>query len=404
MSTASRFPVSAQLARQLFPVFWNEYLFRLNSCHRKGVDAAAADYFTVSGGSRLLVWRFYLASLLHVVLLFIRTQKRPRGGGPIFLFTNLRHGRFFKDGSEPVRVGLYNLRYLQYPHLLAGLSPLEWLRGIGLAFTSYPAFKKDCQQRCAALGEDWATFQHLAFCGRLRHLDAVLHAMALEKHGGEVWCPGHFDMYVFIASELRERGALTRLVGCQHGLFEHAPAGHRYEKLYADAYLLLFEESRRWVVANFLKNPECTVTLDAKPAHIEFQVFERAPGTRVVAFAAQEIALCDERLIERLLAIKARSDQQVEVLLYSHPLYPCENADWAAKGLKTFARERHGNIDVLITRFSTLGIDYHRQGVPMLFVPFDDRVCIFDDPAFTVCPDLDSMEAELGRELHPPGT
>lgn len=404
MAKRDRFPVSRALAGELFPVFWNEYLFRLNSCQRKGLSVDAADYFSVTanaGGDRtgLLALRYTMASLIHLVLLFLRTQKAPRSGTPLLLFTNLRHGRFFTDASQPVRVGLYNLRYLNHPHLLAVLSPGEWLQGLALAITRYPAFIRDGRRRCAEAGVDWSTFRRLAFFGRLRHLDAVLHALALEKFGGEVWCPGHFDLYVALASQLRERGALARFVGRQHGLFERAPAGRDYERLFADRYLLLFEESRAWVCAHFLKNPACEVALDAKPAHIEFQALPRTPGDRVIAFAAQEITKNDVLLIERLLAYREHAERPVSVLLYTHPLYPCDDTAWARRGLQTFAGTRHGNIDVLITRFSTLGLDYHRQGVPVVFVPFADRVCIFDDPAFTVCDSLEAMDAALTVRL-----
>lgn len=394
----------ARRARALFPAFWNEFLFRLNSCRRKGLNPAASGYFVVAAGagagrSPLLIARYYAASLINLLLLICRTQKRPEGNGPLFLFTNLRHGRFFREGVAPVRAGLYNLRYLRYPHLLALLSAREIVGGLWLALRTYPAVRADGRARCAAEGVDWAVFRRLTLFGRLRYADAVLHALALEKHGGEVWCPGHFDLYVSVLSIARERESVRRFVGMQHGLFEYPPAPHAFERLFTDAYHVLIPESRPWIESHFLKNPACEVVIEAREGHIAFQTLERDPGGRVIAFAAQEIAPADEALVERLLAIKARAPMPVEVLLYSHPLYPCENTGWAERGLLSHSRDRHANIDVLITRFSTLGLDYHRIGVPVLFVPFGDGVCIFDHPDFTVCGDLDAMEAALARVL-----
>ena len=397
-----RFPVSTDLAPRLFAAFWNECLFRLNACTRKGVPPESASYFVAAGAvGRGRVWllraRYAMAACVNALLLFLQTQKRD-AGGPVFLFTNLRHARFCPPGAEPVRVGLYNLRYLEHPHLLARLSPRDWLSALRLAFASYGAFRADCREHCRQLGEDWKTFRRLAYCGRLRNFDAILHSMALEKGGGEAAFAGHFDLYVAVASMLRERGALTRLIGFQHGLFEYPPEGRAYEPLFTDAYHLAFEASRPWVARNFLKNPDGTIEVQPTQGHIDFQPAPRTPEAKVVAFGAQEILPCDDLIVARLLALKARLPQPLEVLVYAHPLFACPEK-WAQQGAQVFIRERHGDIDALVTRYSTLGLDYQRIGVPVVFVPFGDRVCVFESGDAIVCEDLDQMEAELRRIL-----
>ena len=349
--------------------------------------------------SFLLRVRFYVASALNAVLLFLQTQRSESGERPIHLFTNLRHRRFFRPEAQPTRVGLYNLRYLSYPHVLARLSIREWLWGLALAHRTFRAAEAHCQTRCRELGEDWSVFRRLVLHGRLLHADTVLHAMAFEKYGGEIWTAGHFDRYLGIASQLRERNALGRLSACQHGLFEYPPKGRTYEAIFPDEYYLLFPESRRWVEANFIKNRQCCIYLAPFKSHIEYETLPREPGKKVVAFAAQELHPLDDPIVQRILSLKSRVEYGIDVLVYAHPLFPRIADRCESQGIRVFATERHHNIDVLVTRFSTLGIDYHRLGVRVLFVPFEDEVCVFEHGSMTVCSDLEEFELELLQSL-----
>lgn len=385
----------------MFPIFWNEYLIYLNSCSRKGINAEKVNRFFVKFlktswmKENFYLFRYYMAAYINMLLLILTSNKKQTDIKPIFVFCGLRDQRLFRDGTIPTRVGLYNLRHLEYPHILQRLSLLEWLYALILACKTYLDFSENCRSSCRKHGVSWLAFQNLTLCGRLRHLDAILHLMAFEKYGGSVWFVEHFDIYVMILSLLRERGAIPQLCGCQHGFFEYPPNGRKYEAFFTDYYWLQYQQSKPWVERNLLKNKACQVKLDKRRTSLHLKEIERTPHTKVVAFASQEFLNWDSLIIDRLLAISRQIGDSLKVILYFHPNFPgILKPEWIRDGL-IVQKERHSNIDLIITRFSTIGIDYYRIGVPVMFVPFGDRVCVFESGDFLVCEDLDQMEGYL---------
>jgi hypothetical protein len=69
------------------------------------------------------------------------------------------------------------------------------------------------------------------------------------------------------------------------------------------------------------------------------------------------------------------------LVVYLHPLTNTRQQGMLARlfpKAHLIRHERHSDVDLLITRYSTIGIEYHRLGIPVLFFPFTDSVCVFD--------------------------
>lgn len=389
----------------IYPIFWNEYLIYLNSFNRQGVNPEKSKKFAIKSANNtkikelFYILRYYMAACLNVVLLIIKRKNEYNNLKSIFVFCGLRDKWLFRRESTPLRVGLYNLRYHRYPHVLSSLSICEWLWAMYLSYNTYPSFYENARLWCVKQGESWKAFQNMTLFGRLRYFDAILHLIAFEKYGREVWFVEHFDMYVMVLSLLREKGAISNLIGCQHGFFEYPPKSRSYLPLFTDAYWLKHAQSRTWVVNNLLKNKNCKIYVDEKRAQMVFKILERESNVKVVAYAAQEFLDWDFQIIDKLLLMKKKSGMKLSVLLYLHPSFPgVMKAEWIKAGLRV-EKDRHKNIDLLITRFSTIGFEYHRIGVPVIFVPFDDRVCVFESGDFTLCADLDQMEFKAMKIL-----
>jgi len=222
--------------------------------------------------------------------------------------------------------------------------------------------------------------------------------MAFEKYGGDIHFAGHFEMYVSILSLLREHGAIGRLIGYQHGLFEYSPKGRAYRPLYTDRYFILFPESENWVKHHMISNPDCKIIVPPAASSLAFQILYRNPHSHVIAFGAAEGMDLDQRIINRLLEMRARLSTNLLIIIYFHPFFPnIMKSSWREQGVIGFNKMRHNNIDLFITRYSTLGLDYHHIGVPVLFVPFDDGVCAFESGQFIICSNLDEMELEVRK-------
>lgn len=398
-----RFPCTNKIAEQLFPAFWNEYLISLNSSRRTNQDSEKSNFFACrldgrNPWKRRAKWFLYLvASVIQVVYFLLQKQQWPTEN-TIFVFNNLSHKRFFRDDTFPVRLGLYNLRYFKYFHLLQILSNRECVGAIHLALRTYVTFRSNCRRMCEQRGESWTVFRRLTLCGRLHHLDAILHAMAFEKYGGDIHFAGHFEMYVSILSLLREHRAIGRLIGYQHGLFEYAPKGKAYRPLYTDRYFILFPESENWIKHHMITNPNCEIIAFPTASSLTFQALYCKPHSHVIAFGAAEGMDLDQCIINRLLEMRVRMSGNFLIIIYFHPSFPNRmKSAWREQGVIGFNKARHKNIDLFITRYSTLGLDYHRIGVPVLFVPFDDGVCAFESGQFTICSNLDEMELEVRK-------
>jgi len=403
-----RFPCTVGMAGQLFPVFWNEYLVRLNACQRIGVDPKESSMFVSKYPGenrwklRFLSLRYMVASIFQLICLFL-PARRIETAKPIFAFNNLSSRRFFSDKTIPARMGLYNFHDFNYPHILQILSIKELIGALRLAVQNYELFVSGCRQKCAALGENWSLFRRLTQCGRLTYFDAILHFMAFEKMAGTIHFDGHFEMYITILSMLREHGALGKLVGYQHGVFEYPPAGRKYIPMFTDEYHLLFSESEAWIRSNMQKNTACKFILNDSPVSLKFQMYAKKPRAYVVAFAAAEFFDNDQIIVNRILSIRRRLGKELSVLVYFHPFFPgVIKSALRDQGVEGFNKVRHKNVDLFITRCSTLGIEYQRIGVPVIFVPFGDGICVFESGNFNVAKSLEDMEQKICKLLQQP--
>ena len=346
------------------------------------------------------VARYYVASLINVALLLFG-RRIPTTDEPIYVFTHRRGLASHAEGQRPMRVGLYNLRYFHYPHVVGLLTLREWIHAVWITWTTYRTSRAFGRRMVEQRGHEWPVYKSHTHCGLLRHFDAVLHLIAFENHAKHVYFSSHFDSYVTLLSLLREGGGLAGLHGCQHGLFEHPPRGTAYEPMYVDTFALLCEDSRTWFTRDMCANPDCQIRVAPNPVKPDMSSFERrSPDEFVIAFGGQEHVDWDRQIVERIVGIASRASRPVSILLYPHPLYSSAiDSSWSAMDVRVYATERHGNIDMLVTRFSTLGLDYARQGVTVLFTPMADRACLFEAQRYQVCYDLDQMEAAILERL-----
>ncbi|GAH76204.1 unnamed protein product, partial [marine sediment metagenome] len=208
------------------------------------------------------------------------------------------------------------------------------------------------------------------------------------------------EAYVSFLSTYRDAGLNISLVGYQHGLFELPPPPFRYVPIGFDAYYLRYSESEMWFVNNLLGNRDCVIKHRAQVSTIDWQTVDREGFNKVLAYAAQDSSPNDITIIDALLLYAEAANALV--LLYLHPNYqgfPVQR--WAGShNFQVFPRERHKNIDLLVTRYSTLAMDYRLDlGTRVLFVPGMDNLCIFECRDLAVCRNMDDLSSILPKLL-----
>lgn len=396
-----------KLTNSAFRAFWNEYLVKVNCYRRRNLALSKSNvWFSVLAlgpenrmKHRLWAIRWLVATLCNCLYLIV--APRVRASGPICLIPGVAALKYLDPERQVFRVGLHNFRSFKYPHILSVLTLLDICRGFGFALGGYGQFVKCCRNECQERGVDFEVFRRLCNIGYLRFADYILQYMALKKLGRvEVAIASQFEVNASFLSTYRDIGLDFSLVGYQHGLFELPPEPHQYVPIHFDEYHLLFRESEPWFVKYLLGNPDCVITYRRHTSHISWHTLERQSFDKVIAFAAQDSTPYDLKIIDTLLSYA--EDTNALLLIYFHPNYrdfPLQHRA-ESRNLKVFLRERHKNIDLLVTRYSTLAMDYRcGLGVKILFVPGSDSVCIFESGNVPICRDLKQMQTVLTKLL-----
>jgi len=403
----SDFDIYRKLTNSAFRAFWNEYLLKVNCYRRRSVPLSKPNaWFSIMAfgpehGMKHRLWaiRWAVATLCNCVYLAI--VPRAKASGAISLISNVTHLKYLGTGRQVFRVGLHNFRFLQYPHILSVLTLREQCGVAWRALGSLRQFLVSCRDECDKRGIDFKIFRRLCNIGYLRFADYTLQYMALKKLGRvEVAVANQFEVNASFLSTYRDIGLEFSLVGYQHGLFELPPEPHQYSPLHFDEYHLLFRESEPWFVKKLLSNPDCVIKYRKYTSHINWHILDRQSFDKVIAFAGQDSTPYDLKIIDTVLSYA--EDRNALLLIYLHHNYrdfPLQHRI-ESRNLKIFLRERHENIDLLITRYSTLAMDYRiGLGINVLFVPGSDSVCIFENDTVPVCRDLRQFQTALTKFL-----
>ncbi len=383
--------------------FWNEYLIKVNCYRRRNLALSKSNaWFSVMAFGpehrmqhRLRALRWLVATLCNS--LYLLFAPGVEAGRSIALITHPRQLKHLDPEQQAFRVGLHNFRFFQYPHLLSVLTLREMGTGFWRARRDYGEFMRSCRRECEKRGVDWAVFRRLCNLGYLRFAGYVLSYLAL-KHLGEVEVATTVQLEACSSflSTYRAAGLALKLVGHQHGLFELPPHPYQYEPIGFDTYYLRYTESETWFLKTMLSNRDCVIRHRAQASTIDWQTVDREGFNKVLAYAAQDTLPNDIANMDALLSYAEATNALL--LLYLHPNFPDFPVQrWAGShNFRVSPQERHMNIDLLVTRYSSLAMDYRTGlGTRVLFAPGTDSLCIFEDPDVAVCRNIDDLTSAL---------
>ncbi|MDA9897367.1 hypothetical protein N9D90_01030 [Alphaproteobacteria bacterium] len=282
-------------------------------------------------------------------------------------FVNQRIRRF--------RCGLHNFRGFSDPHLLQTCKRLDCFICFIFAAITYSRFLLTCRQYCEKQNIKYGSFVSLASINFMSYLDVTLHWASYKNIRAEVHTHEHFSVYTQLLSAASKVNKNLEFVCHQHGVFEHPPVGRSYQKIKPKKIVLKYRDSKRWVQQNFV-DPESKIICPSLKIRHTANYESDIP---IVAVATAEGLEADQRLLEAVHNAWISAAKSFKVLIYPHPLVGIsENIKKKYHSFAIFNIERHKNITLLVTRYSSLGVEYGEQGVNVLFWSGGEKICVME--------------------------
>ncbi len=317
--------------------------------------------------------------------------------GEAFSVLDLRLLSFNRDGLQVVRCGAYNPLSFRFSSIYQVVPRRLLLRQLLVAAVDYLYVAKVFDQQCRAAGHDPAVSRKLVGFGFIRYLDVVWSQLAFSRIG-RIHCAGHFDVYTSLVSLMRKQGKLEFVRGYQHGLFEKFKVGNLGVGFFVDVYVLRYAQSKAYFLSALNENPYVELDICSTAFSPQYELrASNEPVRKIVAYALQNDCYLED--FDNIDFFLGRSDQ-IEVVLYLHPATAVKTIRFISSrypGVRIFLKERHKDIDVVASRYSSLVVDYSSTGVNGIYIARQDEVCIFDcvEPTFHVVRQCEQLEEFL---------
>lgn len=182
-----------------------------------------------------------------------------------------------------------------------------------------------------------------------------------------IFCAGLCDRLAIILTELGQTYGV-KIHMMQHGLLSQCK-GKIKRKVHAFYYLYDFSIKSIKYSINLDTSPRLVYLPKTKGA-LKLKKFDVSPGQNIAYATAIVKHEFNEQIIETTINLLP---DNFNFLIYVHPLDKIKKYEIYSKkkNVFIFKKERHSNLDYLISRLSTLGIEYHEFGVPSIFVNLD---------------------------------
>lgn len=381
-------------------VFYNDYLIALNACnrHAKSPNSRYFHRYNLVHDSIFYsifcAFRYRVATLLNFV--FLQFLVRRVSYDKIVILSSSNY--FFNNSIRGFRCGLHNFRGFSNPHILQ--TRKRWDRFICFVFATatYNRFLITCRQYCEKENINYSSFISLASINFMSYLDATLHWTSFTCLRAEVHTHEHFSVYTQLLSAASQVNENLDFVCHQHGVFEHPPNGSAYQKIKPKTMILKYRDSMRWVQKNFVDSKSKIICPPFKIRHTA----NYETDIPIVAVALAEGLEADQKLLKAVRDAWINANRRFKVLIYPHTSFGIsDNLKKTYHSFEIFNIDRHQNITLLVTRYSSLGVEYAEQGINVLFCFGGDKICIADtDNEFIeTVEDFDSLALKITSKM-----
>jgi len=244
------------------------------------------------------------------------------------------------------------------------------------------------------------TYTRLVDYNYIRFLDAYLHSVVFDSICSVINTYEHFGVYNTLISQSKIVNKDVFLHGHQHGIIEKPWKPYSYNPVKFDKYYLIYKQSMNMVVRNYAHiNDLNIVSIDHQiPSNFSSLTTKNKP---IIAFAMAEGHDNDIAVVSELIWLT--NIFQFKLIIYPHPSVRLNGKiKTLISGLDCYRSQRHSNIDLLVTRYSSLSVDYIALKVPVLFVPLGQNICLFDsEDSFDICHKINMISSHVQKYLNP---
>jgi len=184
----------------------------------------------------------------------------------------------------------------------------------------------------------------------------------------EVYIAGLFDRLSILITSLAP-SFNVRVHMLQHGVLGKRSS---MSLIKVDTFYYMYEFSKPFLKYVLdLKSGPTLIYLPQKSKNLGLSIFKGRPGINIAYASTHVRHNLNLQIIDSILAVMKLD---VNLLIYTHPqenlsLYKkYQNVD----NIFIFQKERHINIQYVISRFSTIGIEFYNSGIMPIFVNLDN--------------------------------
>ena len=393
----------------LYQILWNQYLLEDSTLYRmKHIKFKYKSHYYLHLLIKILKFLgkdlIGFSSLLSFLIGYLFYKKVEINKKDIFLFTRLFELNNIPNKFQTIKVNLFpfiKINEISW-HMYSLLNLQEILKTTIISFIKFPNTYLKIFLNCR---RDKIPFFKYIVLNKLcltTVLELNLLYLCLTKIDKEsnIANSEHFTPYMHLLSvyRLSNRKNSWSLHLYQHGVYELDKFQRAYNKVYADKMFYKFKQSLAWIKENYILNTNCSFNfIESKQISKSYLKKKK----KLIAYASSGFYIQDNFILKKLNTLQ-KENKNIEILFYPHPqlnLRESKNMLKKYNRCKLIIRERFLNIDLLITGYSSLGLDYLNLNVKVLFVPFEDKICAFNDDSLCVVKDFNSFDKRLKEIL-----
>ena len=396
-------------SKDLYKIFWNNYLIETSNCDRSR-NLSNKSYFSylIKVSIRFIVKDLIcLISLFSFILSYFFKRKIKSQGKNIFLFTHNSQLKNIPNFFIKYRVNLYPFISIKNSskHIFVFLNLKEILYSIIFSFINSPNVYLGIYDVCKKEKINFIKYIFFNSLNLTRILELNLLYLCLKKIDKSItistasqFCPFLQLLSIYKISNKNNSWYLHLF---QHGVYEIDRFKRSYSKIYLDTLSYKYNESVKWIIENYIFNKNFILKKFQYENTIN-SYFKSKNNNKIIAYASSAFYERDHLILQKLESLQ-KQNNNLEIIFYPHPVLSFDDIRNQFKKYKNLIikfKERYRNIDLLITGYSSSGLEHLNLEIKVLFIPFDDSICAFQDKYIDVVRDNNLITEKIKKILN----
>lgn len=285
---------------------------------------------------------FRFKYLCWFILLLILSPRDDISSKEIYLLYGKLHEKIFSDVNENKKVylGLSLKKFNEIRKKRSIISHLSFLERVAVYYKSITSAKNNnIPHKKLHYWMDYYLIQNFIYTFNPK----------------QVIVAGHFDKYTTWISYICYENKRIEMNISQHGAVESIELPY---KIYCDKFFIFNSSEEMFIKKYIVMNSNCNFIVKGFTSFLKFKKYKKS-NRKVIAIGSQD--LYTDKTIKVTKYLLEAFEKSIEILIYVHYREDTKkliNEFKNNENVKIFTNERHDNIDILITYFSTIVYDY----------------------------------------------